>query len=165
MAVVVSLLVAVVIGIGLARSGAKSGAVAATVITLALLFVSHELAVNWTDLTGGDRAGLSFSIGDTLDSRWPIYVVFVLAIIGARMFAQSRVGRLAQAAREDNLAARAIGVDPRSSRWSPSCCRWSWWRWLPRYGSTRSATPRRSSSSSTTPCSPWSCSSWVAATA
>ncbi len=111
-AVAMALAVAVIIGIGLARSGAQSGAVAATVITLALLFVTHEVAANWTSLTGGNRAPLSFGIGKTLDSRLPIFAVLLGAIIAARLFAQSRVGRLAHAAREDNLAARAVGVNP-----------------------------------------------------
>ncbi len=111
-AVVVTLVVAVVVGLGLARSGASSGAVAATIITLALLFVVHEVAVNWTDLTGGDRAGLSFSIADTLDGRTWIYVVLLASIVTARLFARSHTGRLAQAAREDDLAARAMGIDP-----------------------------------------------------
>jgi len=111
-AVLVTVLVAVVIGIGLARSGAESGAVAATVITLALLFVTHEVARNWPELTGGDRAGLSFSIGGALDSRIPIYGALLLAIVIARLYRQSRSGRLAVAAREDNLAARAMGVNP-----------------------------------------------------
>ncbi|MDG2262276.1 MAG: hypothetical protein P8N50_08040, partial [Actinomycetota bacterium] len=61
-AVGVTVIAAFVIGLGLARSGAESGAVAATVITLALLFVTHEVARNWPELTGGDRAGLSFRI-------------------------------------------------------------------------------------------------------
>ena len=112
LAVVVTLAVAVIVGIGLARSGAKSGAVAATVITLALLFVTHEVAINWTQLTGGNRAPLSFGIGDTLDSLVPILVVLFGALVVARLFAQSRMGRLAKAAREDNLASRAMGVDP-----------------------------------------------------
>ncbi|MEZ5230883.1 MAG: branched-chain amino acid ABC transporter ATP-binding protein/permease [Acidimicrobiales bacterium] len=111
-AVAVTVVVAVIIGFGLARSGAQSGAVSATVITLALLFVTHELAINWTDLTGGDRAGLSFSVGRTLESRWPIYLALLLSLIVARLFAQSRSGRLAKASREDDLAARAMGVDP-----------------------------------------------------
>jgi branched-chain amino acid transport system permease protein len=111
-AIGVTLVVAVVVGLGLARSGARSGAVAATVITLALLFMTHELAVNWTSVTGGDRAGLSFSIGDTLTSRWPIYVALFGAILVALLFARSRPGRLAQAARDDNLAARAMGINP-----------------------------------------------------
>jgi branched-chain amino acid transport system permease protein len=111
-AVSITLLFAVFVGIGLARSGAKSGAVAATVITLALLFVTHEVASSWSDLTGGNRAGLTFGIGETLQSRWPIYLVLVVVISLARLFARSRTGRLAIAAREDDLAARAMGVDP-----------------------------------------------------
>lgn len=106
------LVVAFIIGIGLARSGAESGAVAATVITLALLFVTHEVARNWPDLTGGDRAGLAFRIGGALDSRVPILIVLFGSILAGRLFAQSRSGRLAVAAREDNLAARAMGVNP-----------------------------------------------------
>ena len=82
-AVVVVLVVAAVVGIGLARSGAESGAVSATVITLALLFVTHELARNWPDLTGGDRAGLSFRIGGALDTRTPIYLALLATIVVA----------------------------------------------------------------------------------
>lgn len=110
--IVVVVAVAVLVGLGLARSGAQSGAVAATVITLALLFVVHEVAVNWDRLTGGDRAGLSFSIGDTLHGRTPIYVALAASLVAARVFAASRTGRLATAAREDDLAARAMGVNP-----------------------------------------------------
>ena len=111
-AVALTVVVAVVIGIGLARSGARSGAVAATVITLALLFVTHEIAVNWPEVTGGDRAGLSFRIGETLQGRTAVYAVLAAAIVVARVFAQSRTGRFARAAREDNLAARAMGINP-----------------------------------------------------
>ncbi len=111
-ALVVTLVVAAIVGIGLARSGAESGSVSATVITLALLFVTHEVATNWTELTGGNRVGLSFGIGDTLDSRLPIYAALAAAVVIGRVFAQSRSGRLAKAAREDNLAARAMGVNP-----------------------------------------------------
>ena len=111
-AVGVALIAAVIVGIGLARSGAESGAVAATVITLSLLFGSHELARNWPDLTGGDRAGLSFRIGGNLDSRIPILIALFGAILIGRLFAQSRSGKLAVAAREDNLASRAMGVNP-----------------------------------------------------
>lgn len=111
-AVAVTLVFAVVVGLGLARSGAKSGAVAATVITLALLYVSREAAVSWDTVTGGDRAGLSFKVGQTLDGNVPIIAALVLSLLVARLFAQSRWGRLAQAAREDDLAARAMGINP-----------------------------------------------------
>jgi len=112
LALVVVLIVALVVGLGLARSGAESGAVSATVITLALLFVTHEVARNWPDLTGGDRAGLSFRIGGGLDSRAPLYLALLAAILSALLYARSRGGRLAVAAREDDLAARAMGVNP-----------------------------------------------------
>ncbi|WP_420626916.1 branched-chain amino acid ABC transporter permease [Candidatus Poriferisodalis sp.] len=112
MAIGVTVVVALVVGIGLARSGAESGAVAATVITLALLFVTHEVARNWPDLTGGNRAGLTFKVGAALDSKLPIYLCLLAALIIARLYGQSRSGKLAVAAREDNLAARAMGVNP-----------------------------------------------------
>ena len=111
-ALAATLVVALVVGLGLARSGAASGAVSATVITLALLFVTHEVARNWPAVTGGERAGLSFRIGGTLNGRVAIYVALLLAIVVARLYAQSRGGRLAVAAREDDLAARAMGVNP-----------------------------------------------------
>ena len=111
-AVIVACIAAVILGIGLARSGAQSGAVSATVITLALLFVTHEVARNWPELTGGERVGLFFPIGGKLDSRTPIYAALLGSLIVARLYAQSRSGRLAVAAREDNLAARAMGVNP-----------------------------------------------------
>ncbi len=111
-AILVTCLVAFIVGIGLARSGAQSGAVSATVITLALLFVTHEVARNWPELTGGERVGLFFPIGGALDTRTPIYVMLLVSLVVARLYAQSRSGRLAVAAREDNLAARAMGVNP-----------------------------------------------------
>lgn len=111
-AIVVTCVVAAIVGLGLARSGAQSGAVSATVITLALLFVTHEVAVSWPELTGGERAGLFFPIGGALDTRLPIYAMLFVALAAARLYAQSRSGRLAVAAREDNLAARAMGVHP-----------------------------------------------------
>jgi branched-chain amino acid transport system permease protein len=116
LAVAVALVVAVVVGLGLARSGARSGAVAATVITLALLFVTHELALSLDTITGGDRTGLAFKVGSTLDSNWPIVVALVASLLVARLFAQSRWGRLANAAREDDLAARAIGINPQAQQ-------------------------------------------------
>ena len=111
-AVVVTLVFAVIVGIGLARSGAQSGSVAATVITLALLFVTHEVAKSWPELTGGNRGGISFAIGESLEGRALILVVLFAAMLIARLYGQSRSGRLAIAAREDSLAARAMGVNP-----------------------------------------------------
>ncbi|MCY3924225.1 MAG: ATP-binding cassette domain-containing protein [bacterium] len=111
-AIGVTLVAAFIIGLGLTRSGARTGAISAAVITLALLFVVHEVARNWTDLTGGGRSGISFSLGNKLEGRTWIYVLLFVSILVARLFRQSGVGRLAQAAREDDLAARAVGINP-----------------------------------------------------
>ena len=110
-AAVITVVVGLVVGLGLARSGAKSGAVAATVITLALLFMVHEVGGAYADLTGG-RNGISFSVGRGLDSRLWVYLALVAAVVVARLFKGSRIGRMAQAAREDDLAARAMGINP-----------------------------------------------------
>ena len=110
-AVLVTAVVGLVVGLGLARSGAKSGAVAATVITLALLFMVHEVGGAYADLTGG-RNGISFSVGRGLDGRLWVYLALIAAILVARFFKSSRIGRMAQAAREDDLAARAMGINP-----------------------------------------------------
>ena len=110
-AVVVTVVIGFVVGLGLARSGAKSGAVAATVITLALLEMTHEVASTWDDLTAG-RNGIAFKVGGTLQGRAWIYLALVIAVVVAVAFRASRTGRLAQAAREDDLAARAMGINP-----------------------------------------------------
>ena len=110
-AVVITAVVGLVVGLGLARSGAKSGAVAATVITLALLFMVHEVGGAYADLTGG-RNGISFSVGRGLDGRMWVYLALIASVVLARLFKSSRIGRMAQAAREDDLAARAMGINP-----------------------------------------------------
>lgn len=106
------LVVAFSTGLGLTRSAARAGAVAPTMITLALLFLVHEAARNFTDLTAGDRSGLSFGPGNSLQGRGWIYAALAGAILTARLYRETRAGRLAQAAREGDLAARASGIDP-----------------------------------------------------
>ncbi len=110
-AVAITVVAGLVVGLGLARSGAKSGAVAATVITLALLFMVHEVGGAYADLTGG-RNGISFSVGRGLDGRMWVYLALIATVVLARLFKSSRIGRMAQAAREDDLAARAMGINP-----------------------------------------------------
>ncbi len=102
--IVVATLVAALLGLVVART---SG-LAATMITLALLFVVLQVANNWKDLTNG-TGGLS-SIPRLSGNFWPI-VGAVLAIVVAVSFRHSRSGRLAVATREDELAASAMGID------------------------------------------------------
>lgn len=107
--VAVALALGVLVGLALIRSGAKSGAVAATMITLALLFVVHIVALNWIDLTAGG-GGLSYGPGGGLDGRAWIVLALFGAAIAARLFAESRTGRFAKAGREDPVAADALGI-------------------------------------------------------
>ena len=108
----ITLVVALVVGLGMVRSGAATGDIAATVITLAVLFAAFEVAVNWTDITGGNRGGISFRPGTAMPSRSYAYAGFGLALVVALLYRSSRSGRLARAAREDDLAARSLGVNP-----------------------------------------------------
>ncbi len=110
-AVGVTLVLAFIVGLGLTRSGAKSGAVAATMITLMLLFAVHEVGLNLPDLTAG-FAGLTFGPGNALEDRTPIIIVLLVVVLIARLFRETSLGRQAQAAREDDLAARAMGINP-----------------------------------------------------
>ncbi|HEX2153832.1 MAG TPA: ATP-binding cassette domain-containing protein [Acidimicrobiia bacterium] len=108
LAVGLTLIVGVIVGLALVRSGATSGAVAATMITLAFLFVTHEIALNWTDLTDGG-GGLGFI--PRLEGRLPIIVTLLASILAARWFAESKTGRLAHATREDDVAAASVGIN------------------------------------------------------
>jgi branched-chain amino acid transport system permease protein len=109
-AVAVALALGVVVGLALARAGSRSGQISGTVITLALLFVVHAVAVERTDLTAGG-GGLTLGPGNTLEGRWWIYAAVLGALVAARLFRETRTGRWAQAGREDPLAAGAMGID------------------------------------------------------
>ncbi|MXW97437.1 MAG: ATP-binding cassette domain-containing protein [Acidimicrobiaceae bacterium] len=111
-AVALTVAVAAVVGLGLVRSAAASGAIAPTVITLSLLFATFELAVNWTDLTGGNRAGLSFRPGTAMAGRGYAYAALAVALVVAGIYRRSRSARLARAVREDGVAARSLGIHP-----------------------------------------------------
>jgi branched-chain amino acid transport system permease protein len=100
LAIALSFLLAVVV--------ARTSGLAATMITLALLFVVKQVAENWKDLTNG--AGNLSSIPRLTGNTWPI-IGAVIAIIVAVVFKSSRTGRLAIATREDELAAGAMGIN------------------------------------------------------
>ena len=92
------IVVAVIVGLGLVRSGAQSGAVAATVITLALLFVVH--GVLSTGRAHRRRPGRPVVLGrrDAGLAVARLLALFV-AIVAGRLFAEARVGRAPPAAR------------------------------------------------------------------
>jgi branched-chain amino acid transport system permease protein len=102
--VITALIISALIGLVVA----KTSGLAATMITLSLLFVVLQIGNNWKDLTNG-TGGLS-SIPRLSGNGWPIGCA-VVAICVAAVFRYSRQGRLAVATREDELAAGAMGID------------------------------------------------------
>jgi len=110
-AVAFLIILGLILSLALTRPG--QGAFAATIITLALLEIVHEAALSWQELTDGGT-GLGFI--PRLENRLPIYAVLVLALVAARLFSESHMGRWAKAAREDDVAANVLGVDTRIPR-------------------------------------------------
>ena len=109
-AVVVTTVIGGLVGIAIARA---SG-IAATMITLALLFVVDQLVKNWDELTRG-AGGLS-GVPMLEGSVW-IYAAAFLGLVVAHWFQETRIGRFAIATREDELAAPALGIRLTTSRW------------------------------------------------
>jgi branched-chain amino acid transport system permease protein len=108
LASIIGVLIAVMLSFLLAVVVARTSGLAATMITLALLFVVKQVAENWKDLTNG--AGNLSSIPRLTGNLWPI-IGAVIAIVVAVVFKASRTGRLAIATREDELAAGAMGIN------------------------------------------------------
>lgn len=114
-ATVIAVCLVVILGLclslALTRSG--QGVFAATIITIALLEIVHEGALSWIELTDGGT-GLGFV--PRLEDRTPILLTLVASLVIARLFAETRIGRWAKAAREDDVAANILGVDARLPR-------------------------------------------------
>ncbi len=108
LATVIGILVATVVAAILGLVVARTSGLAATMITLALLFVVLQVADNWKTLTNG-TGGLS-SVPRLEGNTWPI-AGSIMAIGVAVWFRHSKAGRLAVATREDELAASAMGID------------------------------------------------------
>ena len=105
--------VAIVVSALLGAVVARTSGLAATMITLAFLFVVRQVAENWKDLTNG--AGNLSSVPRLEGNGWAI-VGAIAAIVVAVAFRSSTTGRLAVATREDELAAGAMGIDVFSPR-------------------------------------------------
>lgn len=123
-----------VVVIGTGAAGALVGWVTArtaghylAMFTLSITVIFQQLALNWTSLTGGASGfthisrpqALSFAGSQLSFENNRIYlvltsVVLLLAFELIRLLRQSSLGRLFLAVREDEVAARSLGI--RSSR-------------------------------------------------
>ncbi len=109
LAVIVVTFVAFLIGIPISRLGGASAAIA----TLGLLIIVYGLIVGARDFTRGSQA----LIGVPKFIDVPTALVFVaIALLIARLFRDSLSGLELRAAREDEPAARAIGVNAPARR-------------------------------------------------
>jgi branched-chain amino acid transport system ATP-binding protein/branched-chain amino acid transport system permease protein len=114
-AVLAGVVVAVAAGALVGVAVARAGGLAATMITLAMLFVVDQMVKNWTELTRG-AGGLS-GVPRLTTNTW-MWVAALAALIVANWFGETRQGRFAAATREDEIAAPAIGIGRFSSRFT-----------------------------------------------
>ncbi|MCC6437194.1 MAG: branched-chain amino acid ABC transporter ATP-binding protein/permease [Acidimicrobiales bacterium] len=106
-ATIAGVAVAVVLGAVIGIAVARAGGLAATMITLAVLFVVDSSVKNWSQLTKG-AGGLS-GVPVLQGSGW-LWLAALAALVVAHGFAESRRGRFAIATREDEVAAPALGI-------------------------------------------------------
>jgi branched-chain amino acid transport system permease protein len=114
-ATAVGVVVATVLGAVVGIAVARAGGLAATMITLAVLFVVDQGVKNWVELTKG-AGGLS-GVPRHTTNTW-LWIAALVALIAVSWFRETRVGRFAIATREDEIAAPAIGIDLFWPRWT-----------------------------------------------
>ncbi|MDO8210097.1 branched-chain amino acid ABC transporter permease [Conexibacter sp. CPCC 206217] len=85
----------------------------ASLATFAILNVVHNVATNWTALTGGVVGFTGAPITTTPRSA---LVWALVAIVAGFLFRESRVGLRLRASREDEIAALGAGLDVRRDR-------------------------------------------------
>ena len=91
---------------------------AAGIATLALLLIVYTVANGWESVTGGSGAVPGVPENSGLS---PALVVAVVAITATALFQRTKWVRFAQAAREDDPAAQAIGIRIHFVRWLAMC--------------------------------------------
>jgi len=112
LAVLLTLVFAMLVGFAIWRLDGS----AATIATLSLLIVMHGILIGWRDVTRG--AQTFFGVPRTTDI-WMAGIACILALIVARLYRDSAGGLRLRAARDDAVAAAAIGIDfPRERFWA-----------------------------------------------
>lgn len=103
-AIVVTALIALLIGLVITR---LSG-IGATIVTLAILVIVHSIFLHRTDIFKGKQA--FFGIPRVFDIE-SILIITVIAVFVARFFRESRWGVQLRASSDDEVGARAMGVN------------------------------------------------------
>lgn len=92
----------------------------ATIATLGLLIIVHSIATSAREITRGSQT--FYGLPRVTDLVYVLTVALVFILI-ARLYRESRWGLFARAARDDEDAATALGINPRQTRliaWSLS---------------------------------------------
>lgn len=106
---VVGAVVGVISGLPLSRLSTGSAAIG----TLAFLIIIHVSLVGARDFTRGSQ---TFYGVPRLTTLWVALVAAILMIFAARLFRETRLGLALRASRENEVAAAAIGINLRQSR-------------------------------------------------
>jgi branched-chain amino acid transport system permease protein len=101
---------AALVGFVIARLDGASASIA----TLGLLVIVYSLIVGARDITRGSQALYGIP---ALVNVWTALALAVVAVVVARLFRTCRAGLELRAAREDDAAARAVGVNVVRQRW------------------------------------------------
>jgi branched-chain amino acid transport system permease protein len=109
-AVAVTTAIAAIIGLFICRMNG----IAASIVTFAVLIVVNSVLINWKDLTGGAEAFYGIPVKTNL--YWALLGLLATVVV-LRLFTYSRVGLRVRASREDEVAARSIGVGVHRSRY------------------------------------------------
>lgn len=107
---IASVAVAIIVGIAVARLAEA----AASIATLGFLVIVYTVLNASRDLTRGSQALSGFAFMDTL---WIAGGLACICLFVARLFADTRIGLAARAAREDAPAASAIGINVLRTRY------------------------------------------------
>lgn len=103
-AIALTALIALLLGLIITR---LSG-IGATIVTLAVLVIVHSIFLHRTDIFKGKQA--FFGIPRVFDIN-SILIITVIAVFVARIFRESRWGVQLRASSDDEVGARAMGVD------------------------------------------------------
>lgn len=107
----IATVIAAVVGFPLMRlSGAAS-----VIATFALLIITHNIFINWEEVTNGART--IFGV-DAYTTLWTAFVWAVLVVIVAYWFKETTYGLMLRASREDEQAAAAMGINIVWMRWA-----------------------------------------------
>lgn len=114
LAIVIGALAAMLVAAVVAYPLMRLSDAAAVITSFALLVVMHTIMVNWSEVTNGPRT--LFGVPKATN----LYLAAgcaILAAIAALLFKESRTGLMLRAARDDEIAAGAMGANLSMLRW------------------------------------------------